>query len=111
MMEYKGYMAKVEFDDGGKVFFGRVLNIRDVLTFQGTTVRGLDKAFHDTVDDYLAWCEERGEKPEKPFSGHLRLRMSPELHRRAAALAEAEDKSLNAFINEALESATRQEQR
>lgn len=105
MMEHRGYLGKVEFDSEGQTFLGRVLNVRDVLTFEGTTVKGLEKAFRDTVDDYLEWCEERGEKPEKPFSGHLRLRMPPELHRRAAAAAEARGKSLNALINEALDSA------
>lgn len=108
MMEYKNYVARVDFDADGKVFFGRVLNVRDVLTFEGTTVKNLEKAFRDTVDDYLDWCAERGEKPEKPFSGHLRLRMAPDLHRQAAAVAEAKGQSLNRFINEALESAMRE---
>ncbi|MFP4502609.1 MAG: type II toxin-antitoxin system HicB family antitoxin [Candidatus Hydrogenedentota bacterium] len=105
MMDYKGYMAKVELDPEAKAFVGRVLNIRDVLTFEGTTVKGLEKAFRDTVDDYLDWCAERGEKPEKPFRGNFRLRMPADLHRRASALAEAKGKSLNAFINDALKQA------
>ncbi len=108
MMEYKGYSAKVEFAPEAEVLFGRVLSVCDVLTFEGATVKGLKKAFHDTVDDYLDWCEERGEKPEKPYSGHLRLRMPPELHRRAATVAEAQGKSLNAFITEALGSAVQE---
>lgn len=107
MMEYKGYAAKVEYAPEGQVFFGRVLNIRDVLTFEGTTVKGLEKAFRDTVDDYLEMCAERGEKPERPFTGNLRLRMDPDLHRQAAAVAESQGKSLNTFMVEALESATK----
>ncbi len=108
MMEYKGYTAKVAFEPEAKVFFGRVLNIRDVLTFEGTSVKALEKAFCETVDDYLEMCAERGEEPERPFTGNLRLRMPPDLHRRSAALAEAKGKSLNAFINDALKQATDQ---
>ena len=107
MMEYKGYMAKVVFEPEGKVFFGRVLNICDVLTFEGTSVKALEKEFHATVDDYLEMCAERSEKPDRPYTGNLRLRMDPDLHRRAAAVAEAEGKSLNAFMVEVLETATK----
>jgi predicted HicB family RNase H-like nuclease len=82
-MEYKGYMAKVEFEPEAKVFFGRVLNIRDVLPFEGTSVKALEKEFRAKVDDYLEMCAERGEIPERPFTGNLRLRMDPDLHRRS----------------------------
>jgi predicted HicB family RNase H-like nuclease len=76
---YKGYEGKVKFDEKAGVFHGDVVNTRDVITFQGTSVAGLEKAFHDSVDDYLEFCEARGEKPEKPFSGKVALRMTPEL--------------------------------
>ena len=69
MIEYKGYIAKVEFDDEAEVFHGEVINLRDVITFEGESVAELKQAFHDSVEDYLAFCAERGEEPEKPFSG------------------------------------------
>ncbi len=64
MIEYKGYFAKVEFDDDAGIFHGEVINLRDVITFEGETAKGLKQAFQDSVDDYLAFCAERGEDPE-----------------------------------------------
>lgn len=104
MMEYKGYAAKVEFDDENETFFGEVVNLRDVITFEGQTVSELKQAFHDSVEDYLAFCAERGEEPEKPYSGTLSLRMDPALHRQVATRAQLENKSINAWISEALAS-------
>lgn len=76
-MEHKGYIATATLDDEADVFHGEVVNLRDVITFQGRTVDELRQAFKGSVDDYLAFCRERGEEPEKPFSGRWNGR--PEL--------------------------------
>lgn len=99
MMKYKGYLGNIEFDDEAKIFHGDVIGLRDVITFQGTSVQELDQAFKDSINDYLAWCAERGEKPEKTFSGKLHLRMSPELHANLVLQASKQGISLNEFIN------------
>lgn len=101
-MEYKGYTAKVEFDDEANLFHGQVLNLRDVITFQGTSVGELRQEFEASVDDYLEWCAERGEEPEKPFSGKFVVRLEPALHRDIAVKAELEGKSLNTWVKDAL---------
>ncbi len=67
MMEYKGYLAHVEFDNEAAIFHGEVRNTRDVITFQGQSVEELKKAFEDSVEDYLAFCAERGEAPDQPL--------------------------------------------
>ena len=103
MMEYKEYIGKVEFDDEANIFHGEVVGIRDVITFQGENVRELRRAFEESVDDYLAFCAERGEKPDKPCSGKFLVRLSPELHRHAAMLAKVRGESLNALVAEAIE--------
>ena len=77
-MEYKGYLSRIEFDDEANIFHGEVINIRDVITFQGKSVDELRKAFEDSVEDYLAFCAEREEEPDKPFSGRFTVRLSPE---------------------------------
>jgi predicted HicB family RNase H-like nuclease len=97
-MKYKGYSAVVEFDEDSGVLFGRVIGLRDVITFQGTSVAEVTEAFHDSVDDYLEFCAERGESPEKPYSGHFVVRIDPQLHRTIANTAEARSVSLNALI-------------
>lgn len=82
MMQYKGYLANVEFDDQANSFHGEVVNIRDVITFQGQSVDELHQALQESVDDYLAFCAERNEQPEQPFSSSVNIRLSPEQHRK-----------------------------
>ena len=105
MMEYKGYIAKVEIDESAGVFHGEVLNIRDVVTFEGKSVAELRKAFRDSVDDYVEFCAQRHEAPEKPFSGRFVLRLDPNLHRAIATKASLESKSLNAWVQDVLQNA------
>jgi predicted HicB family RNase H-like nuclease len=102
MMEYKGYIGIVEFDDEAGIFHGEVINLRDVITFQGESVQELRQAFQDSVEDYLEFCAERNEEPEKPFSGTFTLRIPPELHRDIALRAKLADKSLNSWVAEVL---------
>ena len=103
MMEYKGYIGKVEFDDEAGIFHGEVINTRDVITFQGTSVAEIKQAFQESVEDYLAFCKQLGQEPDKPFTGRLMLRLSPDLHRRIYIAARQAGKSLNAWIAENLD--------
>lgn len=105
MMEYKGYLGKVEFDDRAAIFHGEVVNTRDVITFQGQTVAELTAAFRESVDDYLDFCAQRGEPPDKPFSGQFVTRLSPELHRQVNVAATLSGQSLNAWVAEQLQHA------
>lgn len=107
MMEYKGYIGKVEFDDQAGVFHGEVINVRDVITFEGRSVKELRKAFRESIEDYLAFCRERNEEPERPFSGKFTVRIDPDLHRQIYLAARTANKSLNAWVAEVLESAVR----
>jgi len=108
MMEYKGYVGRVEYDDEVEIFHGEVINTRDVITFQGANVVNLKKAFRDSIEDYLAFCSERGEEPEKPFSGQFVTRVSSDLHRRVNIAATLSGKSLNAWVTEQLERGVQQ---
>ncbi|PKO01807.1 MAG: toxin-antitoxin system HicB family antitoxin [Chloroflexi bacterium HGW-Chloroflexi-5] len=101
-MKYKDYDSVITFDEEAKLFHGEVINIRDVITFQGSSVDDLEKAFHQSVDDYLDFCDSRGELPEKPFSGKLIVRISPQLHREVSLKAKKESVSVNHLISEAL---------
>jgi predicted HicB family RNase H-like nuclease len=107
MMEYKGYLGHIEYDDQAEIFHGEVIHTRDVITFQGTSVSELRKAFKDSIDDYLAFCAERGEQPDKPFSGQFVTRISPDLHRNITAAAAISGQSLNSWVSEQLEHAVK----
>ena len=104
-MSYKGYEALVSYDEDAELFHGEVVNTRDVLTFQGLSVGELKQALADTVEDYLTFCRERGEEPEKPFSGQFIVRIEPPLHRAAVSAARREGLSLNRWVAKALERA------
>ncbi len=106
MLTYKGYQGKVVFDDEAKIFHGEIINTRDVITFQGKSVDEIENAFRESIDDYLEFCQERGEQPEKPFSGKFVLRMSPNLHQKIYVRASQDGKSLNKWVVEKLESVT-----
>lgn len=101
-MEYKGYIGTVTFDDEAELFHGEVVNLKDVITFQSDTVEGLKREFQISVDDYLDFCKQRGEQPDKPFSGKLTLRIDPDLHRELYIKSKKENKSLNSWIVEKL---------
>jgi len=106
MLEYRGYRGHAEFDDEVGVFHGEVLDTRDVITFQGTSVEELEVAFRESLDDYLDFCRERNEEPDRPFSGRLMLRLPPRLHRRIHVEAKRAGQSINQWIADRLEHAS-----
>ncbi len=108
MMEYKGYIVKVEYDDSVGLLHGSVINSGSypVATCEAADVETLRKEFRISIDEYLAWCAEDGVEPKRPFSGKLNLRLGPDLHARVAALAAQSGMSINSWIKEALERET-----
>ena len=102
VMTYKGYSARIEYDDEDGILFGQIAGIRDGVGFHADTVEDLRTAFHEAVDDYLETCAKVGKEPQKPYSGKVMFRVSPELHRKAALAAELAGKSLNQWAEEAI---------
>ncbi len=102
LLEYEGYLGTAELSEEDGVFHGKLAFIRDLVTYESETARGLVDAFRDAVDDYLADCEEEGREPDKPFKGQFNIRTQPEIHRAYALLATKQGKSLNEVINETL---------
>lgn len=102
MMEYKGYLARVSFDETFNRFHGEVINIRDVITFQGQSVPELRQALQESVEDYLAFCAERGEAPEAPFSGRFTVRLTPEQHRKILYAAEKVGQEVEVWVADLL---------
>jgi len=101
-MKYKGYLGEVTYDDEAKIFHGEVIGLKDIITFQGKSVNELTQAFQDSINDYIAWCEKRNERPEKTYSGKLHIRMNPKLHEHLAIQAIKQGISLNDLVNQKL---------
>jgi predicted HicB family RNase H-like nuclease len=104
-MRYKGYAARIEYDARDDIFVGRVLGMRDIISFHASSVPELHEAFRGALEDYLADYAEQGIAPEKPASGKVMLRIRPEVHAAASVAARAAGKSLNQWADEVFEQA------
>ena len=101
-MTYENYRGTVEYSSEDKVLHGKLIGIDDLVTYEGQSVEELEKAFRDSVDDYIAFCEVSGKKPERTYSGRIALRIGEDLHREIAMQAESMGASINAWIADAL---------
>lgn len=106
-LNHNGSLGSVEFSEEDGLLHGKLIGIRDAITYEGRDVKSLTRNFRQAIDAYPAFCEAEGKTPDKPFKGSLNIRISPEVHRALAARAEQMRKSLNAIISDALESACR----
>lgn len=103
MLQYKGYTAKITFSDADGCLIGKVMGIDDSVTFEGASVAEIRKEFHGALDDYVSYCEKIGKRPERPYSGKLMVRLTPERHRAVAFAAEASGQSINDVIAAAID--------
>lgn len=104
-LTYKDYIGTVHFQAKDEVFYGKIVGIDDLISFEGRSVAELKQAFQEAVDDYLALCRDVGKKPEKSYKGSFNVRIPPEIHREAKRLAAIQGISLNQFIQKAVEEA------
>ena len=101
-LQYKGYDGSVLYSAEDRLLHGRILGIRDMVSFEGADVKSLEKNFKAAVDEYLAFCEAEGKTPDMPFKGSFNVRIPQDLHQRAALYAEEHDLKLNAVVQQAL---------
>ena len=101
-MEYRGYHAYVRYSEEDRLFVGEVIGINDTLGFHGSTVDELEQMFHQSIDNYLAMCEEFGKKPVKEYKGQFNVRIPSVLHRSAVICARQRNISLNEFVTQAI---------
>ena len=102
-IRYKGYIGSVEFSEEDSIFYGKVMGIRSLISYEGESARELLEDFHGAVDDYLESCTAEGKEPEVAFKGSFNIRLSPELHKRIYIYAAAHQMSMNRYIEEILE--------
>jgi predicted HicB family RNase H-like nuclease len=101
-MQHKGYAAHIEYSEEDGCFIGHIAGIRDIVGFHGSNVDELRAAFEEAVEDYIETCVKIGKAPQRPYSGKVMLRISPELHADIALRAEVSGKSLNQWVAETL---------
>ena len=104
-MEYKGYIGSVEFSEEDALFYGKVLGIRALISYERTNAAELVADFHGAVDDYLELCAQSGTEPEKAYKGSFNVRISPELHKQAVIAAMSHNMSLNSFVETSIQQA------
>lgn len=102
LLSYKNYNGTVEYSKEDHCLYGKVVGIKSLLSYEGSSVRELEEAFQNTIDEYIKDCEERNIAPEQPYKGSFNVRINPELHRMVAIYAMENGKSLNAAVEEAL---------
>jgi predicted HicB family RNase H-like nuclease len=103
VLQYKDYIASIHFSSTDEVFYGKILGIDDLISFEGASVKELKKAFEEAVEDYIETCKEIGKEPNKTYKGSLNVRIGADLHRDAAVFAATHNISLNDFIRTAID--------
>lgn len=103
LLQYKGYCGSINIDSENNLLYGKVEFIRALITYEAKDVRSLIKAFHESIDNYLAFCNEQKIEAEQPFKGSLNVRIGKERHRKTWLAARSLDKSLNEYICQALD--------
>ncbi|MGL4483363.1 MAG: type II toxin-antitoxin system HicB family antitoxin [Anaerovoracaceae bacterium] len=103
ILEYKGYLTSIIYDNESKMLFGKVEGINDLVLFESDSLQEIEQSFHDAVDEYLEFCEECGDEPDKAYKGVFNVRISPELHRKIAMEAIKTDTSVNDVVKTAIE--------
>lgn len=101
-MEYKGYLGSVEFSEEDALFYGKVLGIRALVSYEGNNAQELIADFHGAVDDYLELCVQQGKEPERAYKGSFNVRISPELHKQAVVAAMSHNMTLNSFVESSI---------
>ena len=102
LLEYKGYHARVVYDNETKALWGEVVGITDYIDFQSDSLKTIEKEFKKAVDEYLSFCEEVGKEPEKEYKGSFNVRIGADLHKQLALQSLKEGKSINEYVKEAV---------
>lgn len=108
-LEYKGFHGTVNYSNEDSVFFGKLAGINGLVTFEGSSVKQLEKSFKAAVDDYIEICEAKQKPILKSMKGSFNVRIAPELHQKAAVVSLKKGLSLNQFIQKAIETALNRE--
>jgi len=110
IMKYKGYYGSINFDSEELIFYGKLEYIKTLASYEAEDAVGIQKAFQETVDDYLILCKQQNIEPEQPFKGSFNVRVGHKLHEKIALSAQNENLSINKFVKKILEQKCKEEQ-
>ncbi|MGF1637351.1 MAG: type II toxin-antitoxin system HicB family antitoxin [Cyclobacteriaceae bacterium] len=110
-LEHKGYIGSIEYSKEDDLLYGKVLGINGLISYEGKTGKELEEDFKEAINVYLADCKKEHISPEKPYKGSFNIRISTELHRKAALLAMEYKMSLNSFVAESIRDRVQQKSR
>lgn len=79
ILKHKGFIGTVQFSAKDDIFWGKIIDIRDSVTFEGSTVASLKKEFKEAVDDYIALCIRHSKPVQKTMTGNFNIRINAEL--------------------------------
>jgi predicted HicB family RNase H-like nuclease len=108
-LEYNNYTGSIEYSQEDDLLYGKVLGIKGLISYEGKTGKELESDFIEAINEYLNDCKCEGKVPEKPFKGSFNVRISPELHQKAALIAIEGKTSLNNIVAESLRQRIMQE--
>lgn len=103
ILEYKGYFANVHFSAEDEIFYGKIIGINDLVSFEGNSVLELKSAFQEAVEDYLDTCKQLNKEPERMYKGTFNIRIPSELHRKASIVAAIKNITLNDLVKTAID--------
>jgi predicted HicB family RNase H-like nuclease len=102
LLRYKGFIGSIEISIEDDCLHGKLLFIKDLVTYEARTPNPLQAEFESAVEDYLATCKELGRSPDKPLKGTFNIRVGPELHQKLARHAALKHASINDIVKQAL---------
>lgn len=103
VIKYKNFIGPVQYSAEDETFYGKIEGIIDLITYEKRSVAEMKRSFKEAVEDYIDICEREGKSPQKSFKGSFNVRLTPELHRKAATKAALRGVSLNQLVQKAIE--------
>jgi predicted HicB family RNase H-like nuclease len=107
VMDIAGHKAVVAFDPDIGRFRGEFVGLSGGADFYADSVAALESEGRKSLQIYLDLFGEKGIEPFRAFSGKFNVRLDPQIHERAVIAAAAQNKSLNAWVAEAIETAAK----
>ncbi len=65
VFNFEGYLGSCQFEPDSKIYHGRILGIKDLVTYEALNSDYLYEEFIASVNDYLETCLELNRLPQE----------------------------------------------